>query len=95
MVVELSLTFADLHEQIEMSFKESGFIVVMECPLWVKNGHDGFNLRCPLYPRKQTFVSAIAMSALGQKRTWPPDLESSKGGNAYPRHLRWMTLRSA
>jgi hypothetical protein len=35
MVVELSLTFADLHEQIEMSFKESGFIVVMECPLWV------------------------------------------------------------
>jgi hypothetical protein len=23
----------------------------------------------PLYPRKQTFVSAIAMSALGHKRT--------------------------
>jgi hypothetical protein len=40
MVVELSLTFADLHEQIEMSFKESGFIVVMECPLWVKSGRD-------------------------------------------------------
>jgi len=39
MVVELSLTFADLYEQIEMSFKESGFIVVMECPLWVISGH--------------------------------------------------------
>jgi uncharacterized protein (DUF302 family) len=39
MVVELSLTFADLYEQIEMSFKESGFIVVMECPLWVKSRH--------------------------------------------------------
>jgi hypothetical protein len=35
MVVELSLNFADLHEQIEMLFQESGFIVVMECPLWV------------------------------------------------------------
>jgi hypothetical protein len=35
----------------------------------VKNGHDGFNLRCPLCPRKRTFAHAIWMSALGHKRT--------------------------
>ena len=47
MVVELSLAFADLHEQIEMSFKESGFIVVMECPLWVLcHEHAGPNGMC-------------------------------------------------
>jgi hypothetical protein len=33
MVVELPLSVADLHERIEMPFKRSGFIVVMECPL--------------------------------------------------------------
>jgi len=24
------------------------------CPLWVISGHDGANMRCLLYPRKQT-----------------------------------------
>jgi hypothetical protein len=35
--------------------------------LWVKNGHGGFNLRCPLCPRKQTSLSAITMSANSER----------------------------
>src|SRR6266576_4996395 len=41
------------------------------CPLWVKSGHRGSNLQCPLYPRKRTFAHAIRMSALRQKATLP------------------------
>jgi hypothetical protein len=48
MVVELSLNFADLHEQIEMLFQESGFIVVMECPLWVAGSTGQCNTACSL-----------------------------------------------
>jgi hypothetical protein len=40
-----------------------------ECPLWVKSGHRIRSASCPLYPRKRTLLSAIAMSALCQKRT--------------------------
>jgi len=35
----------------------------LPCPLWVKSGHWWASSRCPLYPRKQTSLSAIAMSA--------------------------------
>jgi hypothetical protein len=38
-----------------------------QCPLWVISGHSARQLRCPLYPRKQTFVNALGMSALGPK----------------------------
>jgi hypothetical protein len=31
----------------------------------------GFNLRCPFYPQKRTFIAAIAMSALGHVWTAP------------------------
>jgi hypothetical protein len=36
------------------------------CPLWVKSGRDALKFRCPLYPRKQTFVPAVLMSALAE-----------------------------
>jgi hypothetical protein len=39
------------------------------CPLGVKSGRDALKFRCPLYPRKRTFITAIGMSALGHKRT--------------------------
>ena len=35
------------------------------CPLWVKNGHGGFNLRCPLCPQKRTLADTPRMSTLG------------------------------
>jgi hypothetical protein len=34
--------------------------------------HDAVKFRCPLYPRKRTFLAAITMSALGHKRTHAP-----------------------
>jgi hypothetical protein len=40
-----------------------------ECPLWVKSGHCGAAVRCPLYPQKQTLELSRVMSALCQKRT--------------------------
>jgi hypothetical protein len=40
------------------------------CPLWVKSRHWGTSEQCPLYPRKQTSVEPVGMSALCQKRTW-------------------------
>src|SRR5262249_22606468 len=40
-----------------------------ECPLWVISGHQSRVDPCPLYPQKQTFVTATGMSALCQKRT--------------------------
>src|SRR4029077_8938778 len=52
-------------------------ILVRPCPLWVKSGHGGLNLRCPLYPRKRTFGGAVSMSALCQKRTLLVDSFSS------------------
>src|ERR1700720_2545511 len=39
------------------------------CPLLVKSGHEGGHLRSPLYTQERTFIAAIGMSALGQKRT--------------------------
>jgi len=68
MVVELSLNFADLHEQIEMLFPESGFIVVMECPLWVKSGHSGPQMRCPLYPKSGHWNSAVKCPLCAKSR---------------------------
>jgi hypothetical protein len=38
-------------------------------PLWVKSGHSGRSLPCPLYPQKRTLLSDSWMSALCQKRT--------------------------
>src|SRR5262249_50328939 len=40
-----------------------------QCPLWVKSGHGSAFTRCPLYPQKRTWFSAVVMSALCQKRT--------------------------
>jgi hypothetical protein len=40
-------------------------------PRWVRGGHDGANLQCPLCPQKRTLLSADSMSALCQKRTLP------------------------
>jgi hypothetical protein len=37
-------------------------------PLWLKSGRDALKFRCPLFPRKRTFLASITMSALGQKR---------------------------
>jgi hypothetical protein len=39
------------------------------CPLWVISGSKTHSHRCPLYPRKQTFVGMLGMSAKGQKQT--------------------------
>ena len=36
---------------------------VGRCPLWVNSGHFAKSDRCPLYPRKQTLLSANGMSA--------------------------------
>jgi hypothetical protein len=41
-----------------------------QCPLWVKSRHLQCANRCPLYPQKRTCAVQLAMSALGQKRTW-------------------------
>jgi hypothetical protein len=41
-------------------------ILVGSCPLWVISRHDAPKPRCPLYPRKQTLLSATGMSALCQ-----------------------------
>jgi hypothetical protein len=68
-----------------MSLKESGFIVVMECPLWVKSGHDGAHLRCPLYPQKQTLLGDGWMSALCQKQTFRPIRSPRQRGKAVSR----------
>jgi hypothetical protein len=40
------------------------------CPLWVINGHGGRVSECPLYPRKQTSLKAVVMSAKRQKQTF-------------------------
>jgi len=40
-----------------------------ECPLWVKSGYFTKSDQCPLYPKKQTLIERVAMSALCQKRT--------------------------
>jgi hypothetical protein len=36
-----------------------------QCPVWVKSGHGGFNLRCPLYLRKRTFIAAVIRLSTG------------------------------
>ena len=38
-------------------------------PLWVKSGRDALKFRCPLYPRKRTFIAVVKMSAFDPKRT--------------------------
>src|SRR5262245_37875637 len=43
---------------------------VGRCPLWVRSGHCGVSGQFPLYSQKRTSLSAIAMSALCQKRTY-------------------------
>jgi hypothetical protein len=40
-----------------------------QCLLWIISGHVDISTRCPLYPRKRTFVHEIGMSALGHFRT--------------------------
>jgi len=40
-----------------------------QCPLWVKSGHLPTFARCPLYPRKRTWITTVMTSALCQKRT--------------------------
>ena len=40
-----------------------------QCLLWVKSGRDARKFRCPLYPRKRTWLSTVMMSALGHKQT--------------------------
>jgi hypothetical protein len=44
--------------------------IVLKCqrPLWVISGHRRADQRCPLCPQKRTFVSAMSMSALCQRR---------------------------
>jgi len=44
----------------------------LPCPLWVISGHSPTFGRCPLYPRKGTWIGAAVMSALCQKRTCRP-----------------------
>ena len=67
------------------------------CPLWVIRDRvePAAGPAMSALPRKRPTIVSGPHVAKGQKRTLPPDLELSKGGNAYPRHLRWMTLRSA
>jgi hypothetical protein len=38
-------------------------------PRWAISRHDTGEFRCPLYPRKRTFLGAVAMSALDQYQT--------------------------
>jgi hypothetical protein len=74
-----------------------------QCPLWVNSGHAALKLQCPLYPRKQTSVSATTMSALGQKRTHAPQqkdgysitssaIESKFSGTSMPSALAVVRL---
>jgi hypothetical protein len=44
----------------------TGLMVDSKRPLWVISGHRPADQRCPLCPRKRTFVSALSMSALCQ-----------------------------
>jgi hypothetical protein len=41
----------------------------LPCPLWVISGHSAKEMRCPLYPQKQTLVEHVRISALCHKRT--------------------------
>src|SRR5215472_13141440 len=50
--------------------KRTSFGVQMQCPLWVKSGHQGQLKECLLYPQKQTLELSRVMSALCQKRTF-------------------------
>jgi len=47
----------------------------------VEPGRDTWRVsrRCPLYPQKRTFVSAIVMSAMCQKQTFRPLLDMVDG----------------
>src|SRR6266566_8945300 len=47
----------------------TGLKVSAQCPFRVKSGRDVLKFRCLLYPRKQTWIGTVVMSALGQKRT--------------------------
>jgi hypothetical protein len=56
-------------------------IVKCECLLWVTTGHDAVKSRCPLFPRKQTFIEAVGMSAMGQKQTFRHSFNHLVGGH--------------
>jgi hypothetical protein len=53
--------------------------------------------RCPLYPRKRTFLSAVSMSALGHKRTHAPQRQKlySITSSARPSRGSGMSMPSA
>ena len=46
---------------------------------WVRSGRDALKFRCPLYPRKQTFLGAVAMFGLGHKQTSAASLDHLVG----------------
>src|SRR5262249_27525770 len=49
---ENNITF--LSRELCRSLRQSG---PPSCPLWVTSGHFGMSDRCPLYPRKRTWIS--------------------------------------
>src|SRR5262245_61241775 len=59
-------------------------ILRTECPLWVRNEHFGAFNSCPLFPRKQTSLSAAGTSAKCQQRTYARDKPLSR---MHPRAL--------
>jgi hypothetical protein len=65
------LEFANkaIADELPVLHSLSAIIGDPETLLRVISRHQAIGLERPLYPRKQTFVSAIAMSALGQKAT--------------------------
>ena len=50
------------------------------CPLWVISRRNGPFASCPLFPSKQTFVSASGTSAMCHKRTLPRDVTLRRRG---------------
>src|SRR5260370_12825827 len=56
---------------LRMKAGKAGSRLPVACPIWVKTRDVAQSLGCPRYPRKQTSVSAIEMSAKGQKATLP------------------------
>src|SRR5262249_30341243 len=66
-------------------------ILSRRCPLWVKSRHQGATRSCPLYPQKRTWITAVVMSALCQKRTHAVQHKTDKRsprrcvGSPYPR----------
>jgi hypothetical protein len=58
-----------IHEERQLCLQAVGYGSRRpQCPLWVKNGHDGFNLGCPLYPRKRTLIDGVALTTSDDTR---------------------------